>query len=156
MFFKRHNGDPPTVEYIKIALQHTIVFLLMTLCVYFWQQETFWGVKNLKQSVCFYSILVLFAFTIPVFTLGETVSSNSRQTFLMSVTCFCYIQIFPPPLIHGLIGSYLTITHYLYRTHAFTVFASPEQKYMAHSAAECTICAIKGATLVSVMIYFRI
>ena len=91
MFFKNHNGDPPAVEYIKITLQHTIVFLLMALCIYFWQQETFWSVTNLKQSVCFYSILILFTFTIPVFTLGEHVSSNVRQTFLMSVTSFCYI-----------------------------------------------------------------
>jgi hypothetical protein len=74
----------------------------------------------------------------------------------MSVTCICYIQIFPPPLIHGLVGSSMTIVHFLYRTHAFNVLASVEQKLMPHSAAECTICAIKGATLVSVMIYFRV
>ena len=74
----------------------------------------------------------------------------------MSVTCFCYIQIFPPPLIHGLIGGYITIVHFLYRTHAFSTLASLEQKLMQHSAAECTICTIKGTILVSVMMYFRV
>lgn len=128
----------------------------MALFVYFLQQETYWNVTNLKQAVCFYTIILLFAFTIPVFTLGETVSSNSRQTFLMSVTCLAYIQIFPPPVIHGLVGSYISIVHYLYRTHTFNLLASLDQKLMYHSAAECTICAIKGVSLVSVMIYFRV
>ena len=36
------------------------------------------------------------------------------------------------------------------------MLSSLEQKLMHHSAAECTICSIKGATLVSVMIYYRI
>lgn len=36
------------------------------------------------------------------------------------------------------------------------MLSSLEQKLMHHSAAECTICAIKGAPLVFVMIYCRI
>lgn len=126
MFYKHNNANPSTVEFLKIATQHTLVFIVMSLMIYFWQQETFWGLRNFKQSICFYSILIVFCFTIPVFTLGEHVSSNVRQCFLMSVTAICYIQIFPPPLIHGLISSYLVITHFLYRTHAFNLLSSLE------------------------------
>ena len=74
----------------------------------------------------------------------------------MSITTLTYISVFPPPIIHGLAGAYITIVHYLYRTHGFFQLASLEQKLMHHVAAECTICAIKGVVLVSVLVYFRI
>ena len=91
----------------------------MAMCIYFWQQETFWNYTNVKQTVNFYVMLLLFALTIPLFTYGEHVSSNARQCFISSVMVFTYIMVFPPPVIHALIGVYLSCVHYLYRTHAF-------------------------------------
>lgn len=156
LFYNASGYPSSTMEFIKITIQHIVVFILMAMCIWFWQQESYWNITNIKQTVCYYLMLILFTLTIPLFTYGEHVMSESRQVFLMSVTTITYICVFPPPVLHGLAGSYITIVHYLYRTHGFFQVASLEQKLMHHVAAECTICSIKGVVLVSVLVYFRI
>ena len=51
--------------------------------------------------------------------------------------------------------TYFVPIYYLYRTHIFGIFATIEQKLMAHNAVECTICCVKAFALVSCMIWFR-
>lgn len=126
LFYSASGYPSQNIEYVKMSIQHSLVFFLMALCIVFWQQETFWNHTNIKQTVNYYLMLLLFAFTIPLFTYGEHVSSNARQCFIASVMALTYVVIFPPPIIHALIGAYLCCVHYLYRTHAFQQLASLE------------------------------
>ena len=66
-----------------------------------------------------------------------------------------YVNVFPPPQLHAHMMTYLMPIYYLYRTHIFGIFATIEQKLMAHNAVECTICCVKAFALVSCMIWFR-
>ena len=73
------SGYPSqTIEFIKITVQHVVVFILMAMCIWFWQQESYWKITNIKQTVCYYLMQILFTLTIPLFTYGEHVMSESR------------------------------------------------------------------------------
>lgn len=111
---------------------------------------------NVKQCLLFYGVNTLAWLTIPWFTLGEHTSSIQRQCYIVSLMQLTYLSVFPPPQIHAHMITYLIPIYYLYRTHAFGIFATTEQKLMAHNAAECTICAVKAFALISCMVYFRV
>lgn len=128
----------------------------MALVLGFFQTESFWDASDLKQCICHYSIHVLIVLTVPWFTIGEHVSSMTRQSFIAALAQITYVSMFPPPLLHALIGMYFMPVYFLYRTHAFNMLASEHQKTVQHSAAECTICAFKSFTLISAMMYYRV
>jgi hypothetical protein len=139
-----------------MAVQHVVVMIITFLVVAFLQAETFWSVKNVRQTITFYLMHILLALTVPWFTLGEHVSSMTRQCFIVGVSQIVYTCTFPPPLMHALISMYIMPCYFLYRTHAFNMLSNEAQKLVQHTAAECTICAFKCFTLVSVMMYYRV
>jgi energy-coupling factor transporter transmembrane protein EcfT len=96
----------------------------MALLLGFYQTEKFWATNNIPQTLLFYSIHALISLTIPWFTIGEHVSSITRQCFVAAIYQLAYVSVFPPPLVHALISAYFMAVYFLFRTHAFNMLAS--------------------------------
>jgi hypothetical protein len=85
LFAKENYVENITAEIIKISVQHVSVYILTAIIISCWQKETFWPTSDLKSTLCYYCIHLLLLMTVPWFTVGEHVSSMTRQCFIVGV-----------------------------------------------------------------------